>query len=84
MLTHMPTALPGSDPATDRTAYCAGHAIGRVRCIDTGPQAGHWLWSGLWISDAAQYGVAESLSDALAALKAVVPDDVVERLPGPR
>ncbi len=83
-LTHCPTALPGADPETDRTIFCAGHAIGRVRRVDAGPQAGAWHWSGLWISETAKFGVDDSLVDALAALKTVVPADVIDRLPGPR
>jgi hypothetical protein len=67
-LKHRATALPGGDPATDRTVTCDGRGIGRVFLLDGGQQEGLSRWSCFWVASDTS-GTADSLEEGLAQIK---------------
>ena len=81
-LTHRPTDLPGADPQLDRSIHCDGVPIARAFQIEGGQNHGRWKWAGRW--SPAEYGIVESLDEALAAIKAAVTAEKLKALPPSR
>ena len=74
-----PTDLPGADAQLDRSIYSDGVPITRAFQFNVGQNAGRWQWAGHW--SPAEFGIVETLDDALAEIKATVTEEKLRTLP---